>query len=100
DKGATRPGIAYAELSADQRKLVEQVMRELLSPYRKEDGDEVMQIVRETGGLEKLNLAFYRDKDGSEKDNWHFWRLEGPGFVWNYRVLPHVHCFVNISSRV
>ncbi len=100
DKGAMRPGIAYAELSADQRKLVEQVMRELLSPYRKEDGDEVMQIVRETGGIEKLNLAFYRDKDGSEKDNWHFWRLEGPGFVWNYRVLPHVHCFVNISSRV
>jgi hypothetical protein len=31
---------------------------------------------------------------------WHFWRLEGPGFVWNYRVLPHVHTYVNISSRI
>ena len=26
-----------------------------------------------------------------------FWRLEGPGFVWNFRVLPHVHTFVNIA---
>jgi len=95
-KEATRPGIGYADLSADQRTLVESVMRELLSPYRKEDGDEVMQIVRKTGGMEKLNLAFYRDKGGKENEPWHFWRLEGPGFVWNYRVLPHVHCFVNV----
>ena len=29
------------------------------------------------------------------KPHW-YWRLEGPGFVWNYRVLPHVHCFVNV----
>ena len=21
------------------------------------------------------------------------------GFVWNYRVLPHVHCYVNIAAR-
>ena len=33
-------------------------------------------------------------------ERWHFWRLEGPGFVWNYRVLPHVHCYVNISSKI
>jgi hypothetical protein len=96
---AARPGIGYAELSSDQRTLIAEVMRELLSPYRKEDADEVMQIVRDTGGMEKLHLAFYRDKDAKENERWHFWRLEGPGFVWNYRVLPHVHCFVNISSQ-
>lgn len=95
-----RPGIAFADLSADQRKLVEKVMRDVLSPYRKEDADEVMEIVKATGGIEKINLAFYKDDKMKDAEPWHFWRLEGPGFVWNYRVLPHVHTFVNISSRV
>ena len=36
-------------------------MRDLLSPYRKEDADEVMQILKTNGGLDKLHLAFYRD---------------------------------------
>ena len=75
-------------------------MRELMSPYRKEDGDEVMEIVKSNGGMERINLAFYRDKAATDKHPWHFWRLEGPGFVWNFRVLPHVHTFVNISSKL
>lgn len=94
------PGLAFAELSKDQRELVEKVMRTILSPYRKEDADEVMQILKTNGGLEKLHLAFYKDGQMNDKQPWHFWRLEGPGFVWNYRVLPHVHTYVNISSKV
>jgi hypothetical protein len=94
-----KPGIAFAELAADQKKLVEQVMRTILSPYRKEDADEVMTIVKSHGGMEKINLAFYEDDKMNDKQPWHFWRLEGPGFVWNYRVLPHVHTFVNISGK-
>lgn len=99
-KGEPHPGIAFAELSADQRRLVERVMRDVLSPYRKEDADEVMDIVKANGGLEKIHLAFYQDMAMNDKERWHFWRLEGPGFVWNYRVLPHVHTYVNISSKV
>jgi hypothetical protein len=95
-----RPGIAYAALTKDQQQLVEEVMHDLLSPYRKEDSDEVMDIIRATGGMEKMNLAFYEDMAMNDAERWHFWRLEGPGFVWNYRVLPHVHCYVNISSKV
>jgi len=92
------PGIRGADLSADQRALIDTVMRDVLSPYRREDADEVMQIVRRNGGLERIHLAFYRDAEATD-NNWHFWRLEGPGFVWNYRVLPHVHTYVNISAR-
>jgi len=92
------PGISNADLTADQRRLVETVMRDILSPFRREDADEVMQIVRRNGGLERIHLAFYRD-EGATDGNWHFWRLEGPGFVWNYRVLPHVHTYVNIAVR-
>jgi hypothetical protein len=94
-----KPGLAVTDMSKDQIGLIEQVMRELISPYRKEDADEVMAIIKERGGLEKLHLAFYRDKGATENERWHFWRLEGPGFIWNYRVLPHVHCFVNIGQE-
>ena len=51
--------------------------------------------------MEKIHLAFYKDDEGkATTSRWHFWRLEGPGFVWNYRVLPHVHTFVNISAKI
>jgi hypothetical protein len=97
---ATNPrhGIPYTELTAEQKQLVESVMRTLLGPFRKEDVDEVMEIVKAGGGMDHLNVAFYKDGAMKEGQPWHFWRLEGPGFVWNYRVLPHVHCFVNVAS--
>jgi len=98
--GQVRPGININELTKDQKDLVEKVMRDILSPYRKEDADEVMEILKKNGGLEKIHLAFYEDSRMNDNQRWHFWRLEGPGFVWNYRVLPHVHTYVNISSKV
>lgn len=97
--GQPHPGIGYHDLSKDQRQHVETVMREILSPYRREDADEVMQIVKTNGGWDKLHLAFYKDSAMKDDQPWHFWRLEGPGFVWNYRVLPHVHCYVHIASQ-
>ena len=60
--GEELPGLSGKELSKDQQALVEKVMRDLLSPYRKEDGDEVMAALKANGGLDKLHLAFYRDK--------------------------------------
>lgn len=93
-----RHGIAYSALNAEQQAQVEKVMRTLLAPFRQEDTDEVMGMVKSNGGMEQINLAFYKDEEMPDKQRWHFWRLEGPGFVWNYRVLPHVHCFVNIVN--
>jgi hypothetical protein len=91
-----RHGIPCAELNAGQKEVVEKTMRTLLDPFRKEDADEVMQLVKANGGLDHVNIAFYKDEDATDKVRWHFWRLEGPGFVWNFRPLPHVHCFVNV----
>ncbi len=98
-KDAKLPGVAYTALSKDQQELTRKVMKELVSPYRKEDGDEVMEIVKANGGFEKLSLAFYQEGATTAKEPWTFWRLEGPGFVWSFRALPHVHTFVNISSK-
>jgi hypothetical protein len=103
-KDPTPPGIAYRDLSKDQQGLVEHVMKAVLSPFRQQDGAEVVSIIKAMGGMDKVHLAFYTDAYEDTKTDknhpWSFWRLEGPGFVWNYRVLPHVHTFVNISSRI
>lgn len=92
-------GVSYTELDESQRNLVAGVMRTLLGPFRQEDGDEVMQLIKTNGGMEKLRLAFYKENAEKGNDRWDYWRLEGPGFIWNYRVLPHVHCFVNIVGQ-
>ncbi len=99
-KDAKLAGVAYSTLSKDQQELTQTVMKELVSPYRKEDGDEVMEIIKANGGFEKLSLAFYQEGQPTAKEPWTFWRLEGPGFVWSFRALPHVHTFVNISSKL
>jgi hypothetical protein len=99
-----RPGLAIAELSKDQKGLVEKVMRDVLSPFRKEDVEEVMLVIKRIGGMEKIKLAFFADNyEGaktSKEQPRSFCRLEGPGFVWNFRVLPHVHTYVNFSSKL
>lgn len=91
----TYPGIAASELTADQRRLVESVLRDLLAPYRREDADEAMAIIRRNGGIEQLHFGFFRDGNDSP---WSYWRIDGPGIVWNYRVLPHVHCYLNVAT--
>ncbi|HTU17304.1 MAG TPA: DUF3500 domain-containing protein [Gemmataceae bacterium] len=103
-KDAKLPGIAYADLTKDQQELFEQVMTTVLSPFRQQDGAEVVAIIKAMGGMKKVHMAYYSEEyesaQTSEKQPWSFWRLEGPGFVWNFRVLPHVHTFVNIASRI
>ncbi|AMV24776.1 hypothetical protein VT84_10295 [Gemmata sp. SH-PL17] len=99
-KGSTVPGLGFADMTRDQKELTQKVMAELVAPYRKEDGDEVMEIIKANGGMEKLAMAFYQEGKINDKEPWSHWRLEGPGFVWSYRALPHVHTFVNITSKL
>jgi hypothetical protein len=103
-KDAKLHGIAYADLTKDQQELFKEVMKTILSPFRQKDGAEVVEIIKEMGGMTKVHMAFYSEEyenaKTSEKQPWSFWRLEGPGFVWNFRVLPHVHTYVNIASKI
>ena len=92
------PGIAVADLSPDQRGLVESTLKVLLTPYRKEDVDEVFEILKASGGLEKLHLAFYQQEDLNDDKVWDIWRVEGPSFVWHFRGAPHVHAYINIGT--
>jgi hypothetical protein len=94
------PGVSISELSADQKQLVEKTLHVLLAPYRQEDADEAMEIVKSTGGIEKLHMAFYQNGDLGDDKVWDIWRVEGPAFVWHFRGAPHVHAYINIGSVI
>ncbi|APZ95279.1 DUF3500 domain-containing protein [Fuerstiella marisgermanici] len=96
---AAFPGIAVSDLKDDQQQLVLQSLKVLLAPYREEDRAEVMQIVAESGGVEKLHMAFYQEGDLESDKVWDIWRVEGPAFVWHFRGAPHVHAYINIGHR-
>lgn len=92
------PGLAVGEMSADQKGLVEKTLQILLAPYRKEDVDEVMEILKANGGTDKLHMAFYQSGDLQNDKVWDIWRVEGPAFVWHFRGAPHVHAYINIGA--
>ena len=95
----TFPGVAVSELSADQKKLVEATLKTVLSPYRTEDVDEVMEILKASGGVDKLHMAFYQQGDLNNDKVWDVWRVEGPSLVWHFRGAPHVHAYINIGVK-
>lgn len=92
------PGIAVSQLADNQRQLVLKTIEVLLAPYRKEDADEAMEILKTNGGLEKLHMAFYQQEDLQNDKVWDIWRVEGPAFVWHFRGAPHVHAYINIGA--
>ncbi|HEV3121159.1 MAG TPA: DUF3500 domain-containing protein [Isosphaeraceae bacterium] len=93
------PGIGVGELSGDQKDLVQKVIKVILAPYREEDVDEAIAMLKDGGGLDGLHMAFYESEDVGKDQEWDIWRLEGPTFVWHFRGAPHVHTYVNIGKK-
>lgn len=92
------PGIAVGDLADDQRQLVGETLKVLMAPYREEDITEVKEIVKASGGIEALHMAFYQQGDLNTDKVWDIWRIEGPAFVWHFRGAPHVHAYINIGT--
>lgn len=93
------PGIGLGELSSDQLELVKKTIHSVLGPYREEDRDEVMSLVKQTGGIESLHMAFYQQNDLESDKVWDIWRVEGPAMVCHFRGAPHVHAYINVGIR-
>jgi hypothetical protein len=96
-EGGSFPGVSVGKLSSDQKELVESVLKTLLAPYREQDVDEAFRVLKATGGLDKLHMAFFQDHDLDDDKVWDMWRVEGPSFVWHFRGAPHVHAYINIG---
>lgn len=97
-KKATIPGLPASELTKDQRKHLEGVLKLLIEPYRASDQKEALACLKAQGGLEKCHIAFYQSGDLGNDQVWDIWRLEGPAFVWHFRGSPHVHVWVNVAA--
>ena len=91
------PGIGVDQLTDDQRELLASTFKALLAPYREDDVNEVMTILKASGGLEQLHMAFYQERDLNSDGIWDIWRVEGPSLVWHFRGAPHVHAYINIG---
>jgi hypothetical protein len=92
------PGVAVADLAADQKKVVQDALSLLVEPYRASDRAEALKALKAQGGLDKCSIAFYKSGDIGKDGVWDNWRLEGPAFVWHWRGAPHVHVWVNVAD--
>jgi len=92
------PGIAVTDLAADQKAQLQKTIKLVFDPYRNADQAEVLDCLKQQGGLDGCSLAFYAAEDIGDDEVWDNWRLEGPSFVFYFRGSPHVHMWVNIGS--
>ena len=92
------PGIAVTDLTADQKAQLQKTVKLVFDPYRNADQAEVLDCLKQQGGLDGCSLAFYAEGDIGDDEIWDNWRLEGPSFVFYFRGSPHVHMWVNIGS--
>ncbi|MCA9061125.1 MAG: DUF3500 domain-containing protein [Planctomycetaceae bacterium] len=95
--GGTFPGVRVGDLDAAQKELVEKTLKVLMAPYREADVKEAFGIIKQTGGLDALHMAFYEQGDLNSDRKWDIWRVEGPSMVWHFRGAPHVHAYINIG---
>jgi hypothetical protein len=91
-------GIPVRELSRDQKEHVHLVMADLLAPFRKQDADEAMKLIK-ANGFDDLHMAFYKNLDIGNDGVWDVWQLEGPSMIWYFRGDPHVHTWVHIRQK-
>jgi hypothetical protein len=91
-------GLPVADMTRDQRQLVEKVLADLLLPYRQKDVDEAMKFIRSHGGVSSMHMSFYKSLDLGNDGVWDVWQLESPSMIWYFRGHPHVHVWVNIRA--
>ncbi len=91
-------GLAVKAMNKEQQVIVKDCLKTLLSPYRKEDGDEAMKLIEAAGGIDQLRFAFYQQEDLGNDKVWDIWRIEGPSAVVHFRGAPHVHAYINIAQ--
>ena len=91
-------GLPVSEMSRDQVELVEQVLADLLLPFRRQDAEEAMRYIKKEGKLDGLTLSFYKSGDLGNDGIWDNWQLQSRNMVWYFRGSPHVHVWVNIKA--
>lgn len=93
-------GLAVAGLDVAQKQMVQQLLRDLIRPFRSFDAEEIQNCLRESSGADELRLTFYQTGQHGPDQAWETWKLEGPAFVWHFHGTPHVHSWLSLTRRV
>ena len=94
-----RSGIVVGELDGQQKQMVQQLLKDLIHPFRAFDVGEVQECLQEAGGVDKLRLTFFKEGDIGDDQVWDIWKLEGPAFAWYFHGSPHVHTWVSVARQ-
>ena len=62
----TFQGLPVSDMSKDQAENLQRILKLMLEPFRQSDRDEVVKCLDAQGGLQKCNLAFYKEGDLGE----------------------------------
>lgn len=92
-------GVSVAELDSQQKLMVQQLLKDLTSPFRAFDVEEIQSCLRHAGGADKLRLIYFKEGDIGGDGVWDMWKIEGPAFAWYFHGSPHVHTWVHIADR-
>src|SRR6266699_1903352 len=84
------PGFPVYEMSRDQKRLVREVLHDLLMPFREQDRKEALKDITADHGLDALSMSYYKNMDIGQDGVWDVWQLESPTMIWYFRGAPHV----------
>lgn len=98
-KPAEPRGLNCADLTADQKKLLVDTMRNMLAMFRQDDVNATIDAVEKRQIVDRLHISWYAGKFdvGSDKV-WDTWQIEGPDLVWYFRGYPHIHCYFRLEA--
>jgi hypothetical protein len=91
------PGIPVAELAAEDKDLVRQLVERVFSTYPAEDVTYARECLAANGGINALFLSYYQHGEDGDIPEGQVFRLEGPAAVLYFRGYPHVHAFINVA---
>jgi len=92
-------GLAVAGLSADQKKLFIDTLRNMLAMFRADDVTATIQAIEQNGIVDRLHVSWFAGKYDIGGDKvWDTWQIEGPDMVWYFRGQPHIHCYLHLKG--
>ena len=67
---------AVAGLDVAQKQMVQQLLKDLIRPFRSLDAEEIQKCLREESGADELRLTFYQEGQHGHGRAWDIWKLE------------------------
>lgn len=93
------PGLSCSELSAEQKTLFVDTMKNMMAMFRQDDVAATIETIEKKGITDRLHVSWYEGKFDVGADKvWDTWQIEGPDMVWYFRGQPHIHSYFHLKA--